>query len=126
MEPNRSIKKKEKEMKLFKSIRQNFALLGIDLDQSHQKHRFFSGKILIVYSCYWLNIISYCVFLRREAHNFSEYMEVIFRIFLPIVITTCFTVIVFKVENLFELFESCERIVNKSKLAFAKRSIKKL
>lgn len=110
-----NLPKKEKNMKLFQLTQKNFARLGIDLSQSHRKYRFFNRKILLAYFHYWLAIISFCVFFIHEAHNFQEYMEVIFRIFLPITITICFTIIIFKMEKLFEICGSCERIVDKSK-----------
>lgn len=113
-------------MKFFQLTQENFALLGMNIKESQQKYRFFSGKILIVYSCYCLTIASFCAFLRREAHSFPEYLEVIFRLFLPIAITICFTAMVFEMESLFGIFNSCEKIVDKSEQAIDSKFIKLL
>lgn len=108
----------KKMMRFSQLTRESFALLGIDLDRAHQNCPFFNGRILPVYSFYWLTIISFCIFLRRETHDFREYIEVIFRTFLPIVIAICFTVIIFKMDELFEVFKSCGEIVDKSEYFF--------
>lgn len=107
--------KKITKIKLFESSRKHFALLGITPSQSHKKYPFFTAKILIANSWYWLSLVLLSVYIFREASDFQEYVELIFRILLPILVYICFKVIVLKMDKLFKFIDNCEKFVNKSK-----------
>lgn len=102
-------------MKLFQLTQKHFALLGISLCQSKQKYSFLNRKILKVYFCYWFAIILYFASFIWETHTFREYTELIFKMLIPILLAIVFTIVVMKMEILFEIIDKCESIVDKSK-----------
>lgn len=102
-------------MKLFQSSQKHFALLGITPSQSHEKYPILNGKILTNYFWNWFTAILFSVNIFYEANNFQEYVELIYRMLMPVLIVICFTIIICKMDILFQFIDSCEKIVDKSK-----------
>lgn len=102
-------------MKFFLLTQKYFTLLGISSSQSKRKYPFLNRKILKAYSCYSIAIILFSVSFFGETHTFGEYAELIFRSLLPILLVIAFSIVVFKMEILFKIIDSCEEIVDKSK-----------
>lgn len=101
-------------MKLFRSVKSSFAKLGVHPpSESRQNHRF-NGKIFVVYFFQWSFIMLCCVFLFCKARNFMDYTDPIFCISGSICYSLWFTIIVFKMDKFFQLFDLCEEIINKS------------
>lgn len=101
-------------MKHFRSVCNSFAILGIYPNPSHRKYPF-NIKILMVFLCYSLTIISCCIYVFRNALSFEEYSDLIFRISLLCVIVAVYAVFVFKMNEFFHMLNTCEQIVDKSK-----------
>lgn len=101
-------------MKLFQITQKNLAILGIDRNQSTQKHPF-NGRILLGFFLFGLFIILTSTFFFHEASSFREYTETIYTLSGTIACTVAFTSTIFKMKMLFNFIAMSENIVDISK-----------
>lgn len=111
-------------MKLFQSVCSDSAILGIRPNQLHQKYPF-NAKAMKISLCYWLIIILLCLHLSKNAHSFADYSDSIHWISFVFILTVCHTILVFNVVKMFQIFDSCEKIIDKSKYIHFNESAKK-
>lgn len=96
-------------MKLFPIIRKNFEILGIILQ--HQQQSSFNKQIFFISFSYGLSCISYSLFLFYGANTFWEYTNNIYTNSATILIVICFVIINFRMKNLSELIDNCEKYI---------------
>lgn len=101
-------------MNFFLLTQKYFTLLGISSSQSKQKYPLLNGKTLKAYFCYTIAIVLFSVSFFWETYTFREYCELIFRILLPILLVSGFSITVFKMDIFFKIIDSCKAIVDKS------------
>lgn len=99
-------------IKLYQSVQRSFAILGIYPNQFCQNN-LLNDKILAVSFVYWTGIILVC--LSYNAGSFMEYTALMFEASVLIFNMICYTVLIFKVEKLFQLIDECEKIIEKRK-----------
>lgn len=104
-------------MKFLQSSQLYFARLGITASQSKHKYPFLNVKILSVFLVYCLFIVAYTLSIIRVAQSFREYMELIFRVALPMLLITMFAIVVLKMEKLFQLVDNIEKFIGKSRFS---------
>lgn len=102
-------------MKLFQSVQENFAVIGVTLDQS-MKINPFNERILAALLSYTLNVASYIVFLFHDATTFLEYTYNIYANSATILILICYIIVIFKMKKCFALIDGCANIVAEGKL----------
>lgn len=102
-------------MKLFQSVQETFATLGITLNQS-MKNNPFNTRTLAAFSSYILTVTLYTVFLFHDAKTFWEYTDNIYTNSATIVIVVCYVIIALNMEKCFALIDRCVTIVATSKL----------
>lgn len=101
-------------MKLFQSLQENFAIMGITSDQS-TKNSPFNGRILATLSSQILTVILIAVFIFHDAYTFWEYANNIFNMAGAIILVVFFAIIIFSMRKFFALIKSCETVVAESK-----------
>lgn len=101
-------------MKIFQSIEDNLAILGISSYQSIQVQPFNTRNVttLLVFG---LSVISNCVFLFHVADSFMEYTKCVYVVSTLITSFICFAHLVLKMPKLFEFIKNFEQIVEESK-----------
>lgn len=101
-------------MKLFRSISNNLAILGICPSLLHQTYPF-NAKMVIVYLCYWLQIILHSIYLSRIAHTIEDCSDLIYRISMLLLVVVSYTIYMTNVGKIFGVIDMCEKIIDKSK-----------
>lgn len=101
-------------MELFPSIQRQLATMGVGLHQLTQKYRL-NPTILTIFFSYTCKIISDCLFIYYEAHTFQDYTESFYVTSTDVLVASCYAIIVFRVDGLFQLIHSCAEIVSSSK-----------
>lgn len=104
-------------MKLFQSIRNIFAMVGVCPTESNREY-LLSGRILFVYLCYVLCTTLSCIFLFYKAHNFIQYTNIAFVLSISILITIVYTLLIFKREEIFQVMHMGEKIIENSTWKF--------
>lgn len=97
-------------MKFFQSIQRIFLNLGIVSNQSMQTRSINAIYLLI----YLLTCIFLSIFLFYEANNIEEYMDGGFLLTISISIMFCYTILLVKMEKIFNYIDSAEKIVEQS------------
>lgn len=97
-------------MKFFQSIQRIFLNLGIVSNQSMQTRSINAIYLLI----YLLTCIFLSIFLFYEANNIEEYMDGGFLLTISISIMFCYTILLVKMEKIFDYIDSAEKIVEQS------------
>lgn len=97
-------------MLLFRTVVNNFEVLGIG-----RKQNSLSRKFLMNFIVYWLLSIWATVSLLCRDHNFHDYLEYIYLITSNIVLIVSYAIIGLKQAELFELIDISEEIIRKSK-----------
>lgn len=100
-------------MKLFQSVQENFATLGITREQSIRNNPF-NARMLAAFSTYILMIASIAVFFFHDANTFWEYTNNIYNLSAIILIFISFVTVVFNMRKCFALIDSCAAVVAKS------------
>lgn len=98
-------------MKFFKSIKQHFAIVGINSFQSIQKRRFNSRNVFVIS----INLTQAILYVFYEATSFREYVMSVFVFSTLIVVNIAFPAFIWKMPKVFELMNNFEKTINKSK-----------
>lgn len=101
-------------MKLFQSVQESFAILGITLEQSVRSNPF-NERILAALSSYLMRVILFTVSLFHDAETFSEYTENIWLNSAAILVLVAFAVMVFNKGKFFALIDNSVTVVANSK-----------
>lgn len=100
-------------MKVLQTSQKYIAILGISPEQSKQtiysNHKILMGFILLGYS-----LVGHLMYLINEVSTFGQCVECICATFAPIVITTCFASMVFRMSILFESIDNIESLIETS------------
>lgn len=99
-------------MNLFRSALRNFENMGIRLNQLR-----LGGKVLVIFTSYWLDNTLNCIFLIREVDSISEMANSIFITSVTTTICTCSTIFIVNATKLFDLINNVERIVDIGKIS---------
>lgn len=100
-------------MKIFQSVKMYLARMGIKLQQQNQSHPFNAQNVFAFFvfgSCISLN----SAYFFLVANSFVESTESLYIICIAIVCTIIFTILIWKMSNLFDLINNFERIVEES------------
>lgn len=101
-------------IKILKTVRRNYAILGISpTHQSTQKYPF-DGKVLFGFLLFGCTIILQLAYIFRVASGFMEYMECICENSGTIVMFIAFATIVLKLNLLFESIDDIENFMDSS------------
>lgn len=103
-------------MKVLQTVQKNFAVLGINPKRINPKQSKSDGKIVMTWLILSLATTSSAIFLLVEAKTFQEYTNNIYSTSAGAVLATTFTIVIFKMEKLFESIDSLEDIIDKSEL----------
>lgn len=97
--------KEDTEMKMFQTIRKNFAAMGFTPNQRQKNRwRLSSGQIIGVVKCS-LDAISLGIYFFREANDINEYIECGFSLTVAVGFTIVLTSFVFKNDKLFNMLD---------------------
>lgn len=101
-------------MKIFQTSQKHLATTGISPTLAMQPLPF-NGRILMGFVI--LNAIMICdlVYISYDAKTFAEYTQAVYSFTTAVLIFSCLLVLIFKVQNIFEFFDSCDNLVNTSK-----------
>lgn len=99
-------------MKLFQTIQNKFAILGISSHQSTQEQPF-NQRIILVYLIYGCSCILSNVYLFRKAQTVEEYTNCIYIATATTMLTLFFSIVVYKMPKLFKYIENVENIVER-------------
>lgn len=103
----------ELKLKLLQVAQKNCELLGVCVNGKR-----LNAKTLIILYFLWSASLFNFIFLCCEAKTFREFSESIFYTLISAMIATCFTIIVIRMNVLFNLIYCAERVANKSDLTF--------
>lgn len=103
----------EGNMKIFKSVRVYFRMLGVDADHSIQSNPF-NAKNLLVFIVFILSIISNFVYILNYANSFEEYTNCINTVSTVFIGITVFGILVWKMRELFEFIQCLENAIQNS------------
>lgn len=111
---NKRSKIELQKIKIFLIIQKNFATVGINSNLVTQDYpfneRILKGYLII---CSWtISNVLYCF---HGPESFSEYTQSIYVCSLCILISIAYTILILKVEKLFEFIDGVENVVNTSK-----------
>lgn len=98
-------------MKIFRSIQENFAILGVNPNQLTKKNNI-NVKNLISLFFHGFIIIAYLLYLARIANSFREYTDGIFATSAVLVCGASMIIIVWKMPKLFKLIDKLENVIN--------------
>lgn len=101
-------------LKAFKTIRKRFLTVGISpklLTQSHP----INGTILSYLLILGTAITFIAVYVFNYAESFFEYIQSMFMGSTAFLVVSAFTILIFKVENLFDYMDRCEDMLNSCK-----------
>lgn len=96
-------------MKIFKTIKKHYAVLGI-ISSNHS----LSERICFGFLLSGCNIISQFVYASHVANGFTEYIECICSAFGAVIVFVCFAAVFAKRTSLFETIENIEKLLNGS------------
>lgn len=96
-------------MKIFQSIQNQFAILGINSQQQNLNPKIIVGAIFL----------GVCIVLQSAAifeptNEFKEYIDCVYMTSTTIIVSTIFVVLVFSMRILFEFIEMVEGLINES------------
>lgn len=97
-------------MKFFELAVRNFETLGI-----HPNKRRLNGKLLMAFTCYWLVTASNFMFLFREVKSFNEIANSIFVTSGTTAISTCYTILIFKISKFMVFANNAEKLTDRGK-----------
>lgn len=101
-------------MKIFQTIRKQYAIVGISSsNQSTQKY-LFNERILIIFILFGCTIVSQFVYI-YVANSFMDCVDCVFSLSAGIIVCVCFLAIVFRRATLFECIDSIEKLIDSSK-----------
>lgn len=100
-------------MHLFQSIQRGLSLVGISSYQSRQKNPF-SPKILATLISYMITIISYNLYLFRDASTFFEYTDSIYNDSVSTLTVIFYVMFIFGMSEIFQIIDDCEAVTVKS------------
>lgn len=103
-------------MKIFQSIQDNFALLGINSCQSSQKHPFNVNILATVIWCVF-STASYVLWFIYEADSFGDYMNSALYTFESLICIAGLSALIWKIDQWFQFIEILEITINKSELS---------
>lgn len=72
-------------------------------------------KIMIAFTCYWLDNILKCMFIVRDVGSFGELVNSLYEITITIIIATSFTIWIIQLGRLFRIINSIEEVTDRSK-----------
>lgn len=101
-------------MKIFQKTKKHFPTLGINPNLAMQPYPI-NIKILMGFMIMSAVLICNLMYVTNDAETFAEYILPIYNISFAVMIIFLLIVQIVKVENLFELMDSCESLVNTSK-----------
>lgn len=101
-------------MKSFQAIQKNFAVLGIDRNQS-KSHK----NVVMTWLTLCLATIFSATFFALKAHTFEEYITNIYTTSAGAMIVTILTILIFEVESLFVLINIIEKTIDESELVLS-------
>lgn len=100
-------------MKIFQSIQQNFAVLGITMNQSRQQSPI-NMKHLMIFSVLSAAICSQIVCMITLAQNFEEYTNCIYGAFTLVTIVIELGMHIWKMKPLFQYIRNFEHFIEPS------------
>lgn len=109
-------------MKIFRTVRKLYAILGIDSPNQSLQERHFSKREIFGLSSIGCLIISQFVYIFYVASSFMGYMEAICAISLTTILFVSFATIILKKTVLFELYDRIENLIDTSEAIWIENS----
>lgn len=98
-------------MKIFKTIQEKYAILGIS-SSKHWTQKYSSGaRLLFGFLLFGCNIVSLLLYILLVASGFMEYMECISTASGTFIMFVCYATIVFKRTLIFETIDNIEIVI---------------
>lgn len=101
-------------MKIFQTIENNFALMGITADQSTHKYPFNARNLLVLLTLL-TTLFSDVMYLIYDTNDFKEYTISVFSASTMTVAICIFCIILFRMRRIFDYLNHIEGIINNSK-----------
>lgn len=108
---------KKQTMKLFQSIRNSFALMGINSYQSNQLHPFNKRNVLSIL-LHFTSVTLTILYLLKVANTFEEYTNAAFSISGVTIAALGAVNVILTMDEWFKVMNNFENIVNKRELKF--------
>lgn len=105
-------------VKAFEIVQTHYAALGIRPTKHSTEKYPINIRVLATFSFLLCSIVLHAVYMFQMAKGFMEYMECICTTYASVMVTGCFTIIVFKKNSLFESIGSLEKLIDTSKVAY--------
>lgn len=96
-------------MKIFQSIQNQFAILGISSEQQILNRKIVFGLTLL-----GMCIVLQCAATFQPANEFKEYIDRVNMTSTTIIAAIIFAVVIFNIKNLFEIINMFEKLINDS------------
>lgn len=100
-------------MKIFKSIRYHFKILGITVNQTRERSSI-NMKHLFVFFILVVSIVSQIICIKSLAETFEEYTDSIYGMFTLTMTGIEFGIHIWKMERIFKFIENFERLIESS------------
>lgn len=100
-------------MVLIQLINKYFAILGISSSQLQNSHKF-NARARVTFLAYGSCISSNVMYIFLEVNNLVDFVECLFMAFAAFGSSVAFTIIIWKIEKLFELLNDFENIIQES------------
>lgn len=110
-------KNSQPKLKAFRAIQKSFATIGISPELATQSYPL-NRRILLGFLLIISGTISICVYIFNDAKTFFEYTQSICHASIGLLIFFALSILILKVEILFEFIDRCDNILNTGKLNF--------
>lgn len=101
-------------MKLFETALKNFAILGLECDESSKKFVYTKNYFAFQFSCIVCIVLTF-LFLIYDAKTFDDYTEALFILSTGLMQGIISVSISFKMNNFFNFIENCKNVFDESK-----------
>lgn len=101
-------------MKIFRTVRKQYAILGIRSSNQSIRNYSFNKRILFGFLLFAYLILSHFVYFFHVANGFMDCMECICSLSASIIMFVCLAAIVFRKNTLFECIHNMEKLIDTS------------
>lgn len=108
-------KSKEIEIEIFKTLRKQFAVVGLIPNQQKHNHREFNNDQMIFLVVCATDIIQHSLYIVLDANNIDAFMDPFISLSAVVAIMICFISLIFKYDELHKNIELCGNELTDSK-----------
>lgn len=100
-------------MKIFQEIQKNLSYFGINVHHSFQNYPI-NARNTLVFFIFSVGLVMHCMYVCNVAASFKEYSESAFSSVAAIDTIVIFTIVVWRMNGLFDYFDRVEKVINES------------